>query len=97
MSSATERLVPVRVELPLSVTDQPEREPEDLAGELRLLWILNEVRAHRLSQGKGTRLADMTRQEFMELMGSHGIPAIDLSTDELEEDFRTVDRVFGSI
>jgi predicted HTH domain antitoxin len=82
--STPNRTLRVSVELPIPA------ETSDLAAvstELRLLWIIEQVRLHRLGVGKAAELADMPRAAFMQLLGAHGVPVIDHDAADLQGEF----------
>ena len=66
------------VELPESIT------PE----EARLLLALKLYEEGRLSCGKAAEIAGYSKQTFMELLGKHGIAAVDYPAEELASDLR---------
>ena len=76
------------VELP----DDPSDEVDDatLAKHLRLLWILDQVRQHAISAGRGEELAGVSVGEFLDLMGTHGISPFDYDEAELEAELRSL-------
>lgn len=78
----------VLVELPWLAAGTPPDE-EAVSEELRLLWIVEQVRQHKLGIGKAAELARMPRAAFMTLLGTHGVPAIDYSASELEAELRS--------
>ncbi len=85
--SAPARTVDVATALPWGRAGEPD--VRALARELRLLWIIEEVRQHRLGVGKGAELADVPRAAFMRVLGEHGVPVIDYSADDLERELGT--------
>jgi predicted HTH domain antitoxin len=79
------------VELPPEAVDIDVRSVGELATDLRLLWIIDRVRAGRISVGKGAELAGMDRWSFMRTMGEHGVPVIAYSAEDLRKDVATLD------
>ena len=74
------RTLRVSVELPIPA------ETSDLAAvstELRLLWVIEQVRLHRIGVGKAAELSTMPRAAFMQLLGAHGVPVIDHDVADL--------------
>ncbi len=63
--------------------------------EIRKAVVLEWVRLHRISQGKGAELLGMNRWDFLDLMAEYKIPAIDLTSEELDEDLNNIDEVMG--
>lgn len=82
--SAPARTVEVAVTVPWGRHDEPDGRA--LGRELRLLWIIQEVRQHRLGLGKGAQLAELPRAAFMRLLGEHGVPVIDYSVQDLDRE-----------
>jgi hypothetical protein len=50
--STTAKTLTVRVDLPWSVADGTEPDLGELGDQLRLLWIIEQVRLHRVGIGK---------------------------------------------
>jgi predicted HTH domain antitoxin len=81
----------VMVELPPEAVDIDVRSVGELAADLRLLWIIDRVRAGRISVGKAAGLAGMDRWSFMRAMGEHGVPVIAYCAEDLRKDVATLD------
>ncbi len=96
MTTTLPKSLSVHVELPIVGDENLSQNPELVAQELRLLWILNSVRNHRISQGKGAELAGMTRYDFMMLMGKHQIPVFDYSPEEFKEELDAIQQLVAS-
>ena len=82
--SAPARTVDVATALPWGRAGEPD--VRALGRELRLLWIIEEVRQHRLGVGKGAELAGEPRAAFMHMLGDHGVPVIDYTVEELDRE-----------
>lgn len=80
----------VRVDLPEEALQGRPWGAVELSRELRLLWLLEEVRARRLGFGKAAELARLSLAEFLALMGQHHITPFDYTDDELERELRPV-------
>ena len=91
--SAMTRKEPLKitVELPPEAVDIDVRSVGELATDLRLLWIIDRVRAGRISVGKGAELAGMDRWSFMRVMGEHGVPVMAYSAEDLRKDVATLE------
>ncbi len=75
--------VTVSVEIP--VTGGTTAPDSRLIGdELRLLWIIEQVRTKRIGVGKGAEFASMPRAAFMQALGTHGVPVIDYAPADLQ-------------
>ena len=73
----------IQVELPEEAFRGRALGPREIAQELRLLWLLEEVRARRLGFGKAAELAGVPQARFLDLMGEHSITPFDYDADEL--------------
>ena len=82
--SVPARTVDVATALPWGRAGEPD--VRALGHELRLLWIIEEVRQHRVGVGKGSELAGIPRAAFMRALGEHGVPVIDYSADDLDRE-----------
>ena len=80
----------VVVELPAEAARSDARPATVVATGLRLLWILDRVRAGRVSIGKAAELAGIDRWAFMRLIGEHGIPVINHPVEDVAKDLDTL-------
>jgi len=87
------RTVTASVELPLSASDGDSPDPTVVGGELRLLWIVEQVRLQKIGVGKGAELAGLPRAAFMQALGAHGVPVIDYAPSELRRELDARDAV----
>ena len=71
----------ITVQIPGPLTGQPT---EELASRARLLLVVDEVRAGRLTRVSAARALGMTLDQFLVEAGRHGLYAIDQDV----EDFR---------
>jgi hypothetical protein len=73
------------VTIPLAGSDaDAPPDPETVGGELRLLWLVEQVRLRRIGVGKAAELAEMPRAAFMEMLGTHRVPVMGYAPTELE-------------
>ena len=79
------------VELPAEAAKIDGRSAGELAGELRLLWIIDRVRSGYVSLGRGAVLAGMDRWSFMRAMDERGVPVIGYSVGDLKKDVATLE------
>ena len=77
--------VAVSVDIPWQAVGTTPPDPARLSRELRVLWVIDQVRQHRVGIGKGAELAQLPRAAFMELLGEHGAPVIDYPVAELQD------------
>ena len=75
--------VTVVVDLPFGAIPGANADLRTVGLELRRLWLIEQVRSHRIGVGKAAELADMARAAFMALLGAHGVAAIDYAVDDL--------------
>jgi len=82
------------VEVPVPLPWQRESEPDvpALGRELRLLWLVDEVRQHRLGAGKAAESAGLPRAEFMRILGEHGVPVVDYPDEDLEGELHALNQ-----
>jgi predicted HTH domain antitoxin len=71
------------VDLPDDAFRHRRWDPQEVADEMRLLWLLEEVRSRRLGFGKAAELASLPVAQFLLLMGKHHITPFDYDEDEL--------------
>lgn len=70
------------VELPEeSLGDHPT---ESVAAELRLLWIIEQVREGRISTGRGAKMVGAPLARFLRDLSAHGVAVLDAEPGELE-------------
>ena len=68
--SAPGRTVTIQVELPWSTEAKAAPDLAVVGEELRLLWIIEQVRLRRLGVGKAAEWATMPRAAFMRVLAS---------------------------
>ena len=71
----------VEVELPEEAFRHRTWHPQEVAREMRLLWI-EEVRSRRLGFGKAAELSGLPVAQFLLLMGKHQISPFDYDEGE---------------
>jgi predicted HTH domain antitoxin len=76
----------VTVDLPEEAFQHRPWSPEEVAEEMRRLWLLEEVRSRRLGFGKAAELAGVPVAVFLRLMGEHHIDAFDYDDSELDRE-----------
>ena len=84
------RVRSVTIELPDEGFVSHPWHPEELAEELRLLWLIEQVRQRRLGHGKAAELSGLSRARFLKEMGKHGVSPFDYDPGELEEELREI-------
>jgi predicted HTH domain antitoxin len=76
----------VTVDLPEEAFQHRPWSPQAVAQEMRLLWLLEEVRVRRLGFGKASELAGIPVASFLHLMGEHHITPFDYDESEIERE-----------
>jgi predicted HTH domain antitoxin len=76
----------------VAVPSDDQTSQEVLAGQVRLVWILDLVRRGRLSVGKGAELAGVDRWRFLEIMAEHRIPVMAYSASDLDRELAQIER-----
>jgi predicted HTH domain antitoxin len=79
----------ITVAVPLPLADQPS---EELASRARLLLVIDEVRAGRLTRAGAARALDMPLAEFLIEAGRHGLDAIDYDPEDFQRELDTIRR-----
>jgi predicted HTH domain antitoxin len=80
----------ITVELPDEGFLNHPWDPGEIAGELRLLWLIEQVRQRRLGHGKAAELSGLPMARFLKEMGRHGVSPFDYDPGELEEELREI-------
>ena len=89
MSKVAAKARTVRVDLPDEAFQHRPWEPQEIAEEMRLLWLLEEVRSRRLGSGKAAELAGIPLARFLALMGQCHVTPFDYDADELVRELET--------
>jgi predicted HTH domain antitoxin len=77
----------ITVEIPDPLTGHSS---EELARRARLLLVVDEVRAGRLTRAAAARALDMMFDDFLIEAGQHGLYAIDYDVDDFRQELGTV-------
>jgi predicted HTH domain antitoxin len=75
------------VEIPVPLSD---RSTQELATRARLLLVIDEVRAGRLTRAGGARALNMTLDEFLVEAGRHGLDAIDYDVEDFKRELGAI-------
>jgi predicted HTH domain antitoxin len=70
---------------------------KELAEQARQLLAMRYFQEKVLSLGKAAHLADMDRWDFIDLLGSHQIPVVDLDEEEFALEMATVDTMIQTL
>ena len=66
------------------------RPTEELATRARLLLVIDEVRAGRLTRAGAARALDMTLDDFLVKGGRHGLDAIDYDLEDFKRELGAI-------
>ncbi|MBF0116839.1 MAG: UPF0175 family protein [Magnetococcales bacterium] len=75
------------IELPLEGLPLSAELPDNFSDEVRFLLALKLFEQGRITSGKAGRLSGMGRVEFLLAASRAGVPVVDLSQDEMDEEF----------
>ena len=78
------KTVTVPVGLPADALARRSWNQEEIAEELRLLWLLEQLRLGLLGHAKAAELAGLPLARFLILMGRHKISPFDFAPGELD-------------
>ncbi|MBF0629216.1 MAG: UPF0175 family protein [Magnetococcales bacterium] len=65
----------------------PAELPDNFSDEVRFFLALKLFEQGRITSGKAGRLSGMGRVEFLLAASRSGVPVVDLSQDEMDEEF----------
>jgi predicted HTH domain antitoxin len=77
----------ITVDVPAALSGQSTHE---LAARARLLLVVDEVRAERLTRSAAARALGMTLDEFLIEAGPHGLLAVDYDVDDFRRELRAI-------
>jgi predicted HTH domain antitoxin len=76
----------VEVTLSSEAFEHERWEPSEVAREMRLLWLLEQVRRRHLGFGKAAELAGVPVGAFLDAMAKHHVTPFDYDADELDRE-----------
>ncbi|MCG3142681.1 MAG: hypothetical protein HDKAJFGB_04209 [Anaerolineae bacterium] len=77
----------ITIEYPETILSALHLSQEDFAAEFRMLAAVKLFELGRISSGRAAELAGIPRVVFLHRLGDYGVPIIDLTREELEQDF----------
>jgi predicted HTH domain antitoxin len=80
-------LMEITVAIPGPLSGRPT---EELATRARLLLVIDEVRAGRLTRAAAARALDMSFDGFLVEAGRHGLEAIDYDVEDFKRELATI-------
>ena len=85
-SMSASRPYSVEVELPAEAFRHRPWSASEVSSDLRLLWLVDQVRHRRLGYATAADLAGMAQAAFVKVLGAHHISPIDLDDQELDRE-----------
>ena len=79
----------VTVDLLAEAFEHHRWDPGQVAAEMRVLWLIEQVRERRLSHEKAAELAGVPVAEFLRRLGEHDVSPFDYDAEELECELET--------
>jgi predicted HTH domain antitoxin len=73
----------ITVEVPDALLDDLGESPDDLGREVLLAAAIHLHRRGLVSQGRGARIAGLSRWEFIQALGRAEVPACQVTSEEL--------------
>ncbi len=77
----------ITIELPETIFSSLRLTPLEFVNEMRIAAAVQWYAQHQVSQAKAAEIAGMSRVEFLNELLRRKIPAIQLSVEELQEEF----------
>lgn len=75
------------IELPIDGLPSPAELPKNFSDEVKFVLALKLFEQGRISSGKAGRLSGMGRVEFLLAASRAGVPVVDMSQNEMDEEF----------
>lgn len=79
----------ITVDIPVPLSGQPI---DELARRARLLLVIDEVRAGRLTRAAAARALEMTLDDFLIEGGRHGLYAIDHDIEDFKQELKAISK-----
>lgn len=76
----------VQIEVPEEILISLKETPETISRELSILAAVKLFELGKLSSGRAAQLAQLSRVEFLNLIGRYQVSPFPLSPEELEQD-----------
>ncbi len=77
----------ITIEYPETILSALHLSQEDFAAEFPMLAAVKLFELGRISSGRAAELAGIPRVIFLHRLADYGVPIIDLTREELEQDF----------
>lgn len=86
----------VLVRLPKESLTDPPAPAEELAQELRVLWLIEKVRRRQMGYGKAAELAGVPVASFLKKMGEHAVSPWNYEPGEVTRQVQALEDILGS-
>lgn len=80
----------IDVQLPIEITNLLTLHEDELSRKVQELVILELYREHKISAGKAAELLSMSKAAFIAVSSSLGVPHIDYSLENVNQDFSNI-------
>lgn len=67
---------------------------EKMLKKAKEVFVLELLRKGKISQGKAAELLEINRWDLFDLMAKYDIPAIDMTSEELEKELKSAKEIF---
>jgi len=85
----------VQVQVPNALRELGYSEDE-IRREVPVFLVLKRFRQSAISSGQAAHLLGLSRRDFLDLLAREGIPVYNPSDQELEDEWKTVQRLQGA-
>lgn len=76
----------IQIDVPEEVLISLKETPETISRELSILAAVKLFELGKLSSGRAAQLAQLSRVEFLTLLGRYQVSAFNISAEDLEQD-----------
>ena len=80
----------IEVQVPDSVLRALHASPADVARDIRVAAAVDWFAKGLLSQGRAAEMSGLSRWAFIQELGRRGVPAINITIEELREELRSL-------
>ncbi len=80
----------IEVEVPDTVFRALRESPAEVARDIRVAAAVDWFARGLVSQGRAAELAGISRWDFLEELGRRGVPAINITADDLRAELRDI-------
>lgn len=82
-----------KLSIPKDVADLLGNTPEEVQQRVHEILVLSFYREHKISSGRAAELLGMDLLTFSRWSGERGVPYIDMTPEEWQEELRTLDKM----